>query len=101
MHPNVSVRPPIIAGAPLDSKGWWSEQLFYYVKIGGFLLLPLERCKCNTGRIPITPEATPATNGNRREKKRSTNIKQGNSEKQILLGQTGKKRINCRLHRRH
>jgi hypothetical protein len=73
MHPNASVRPPIIAGAPLDNKGWWSEQLFYYVNIGGFLLLPLERCKCNTSRIPITPKATPVTNGNRREKKRSTN----------------------------
>jgi hypothetical protein len=65
--PIASVRTPIVMGVALYRKGWLVVQLFYYVKFGGFLLLPLGWGKFNTSHTPITPRATPSATGNQIE----------------------------------
>jgi hypothetical protein len=56
-----------IAGVALNGKRWQVVQLFYYITIDGFLLLPLWCSKCDTSLTPRTPRATRATNQNWRK----------------------------------
>jgi hypothetical protein len=54
-------------GIALDVMEEQRVQLFHHAHKGGFHLLALECRKCNTSHIPITPRASPAANGYRKE----------------------------------
>jgi hypothetical protein len=75
----------------LEDKGWRAEQLFSYVNIAAFLLLPLEYGKCDSSR---TPMYNPQSYFRHHWKPyRATNKKQETSEKKILVA-LGARRIN-------
>jgi hypothetical protein len=88
-----------VAGLALHGKGWLVVQLFYYVIIGEFLLLPLGCSKCKTSHTPIIPSSTPPPQPWELERAtNSTNQKQRQGEKQILIGERAR-RVNWRVHR--
>jgi hypothetical protein len=51
------------AGAALDVNGRRLVQLLHHTNTGRFLILPLEIGKRDTGGLPTTPRAIPATIG--------------------------------------
>ncbi len=55
---------PMAVGIALDVS---EEQIVHHANKGGFHLLALECRKCDTSHILITPRATPAANGYRKE----------------------------------